>query len=288
MKSSIGVKPYYLKTKIAVLVLLTLGCKNSSDISDPNVIVRVYDNVLTKTEISHIVKSSNKGIDSAEIADRYIQEWVNKELILEKAKINIGDRAEIEQMVSEYRNSLLVSKYLELLVAQKANVTIDAQEVAAYYNENTKLYVLDEDIVSGIYLKIPVEAPKLDLLKTWMTKRTEDDLIELEDYCFQNAQKYEVFIDKWLPLSVVSKYLPNNDFSKFKKGVTIEQADSLSLYYVLVFDKLDKGEPAPLMYVEPQILKVLQHKKRLEYLGLLKKDIFDEAVKTKKVEYYEK
>ena len=191
-------------------------------------------------------------------------------------------------MVEDYRNSLIVSKYMELLVEQKAVTEIGDSEIADFYNNNQENFILNEEIINGIFVQIPLDAPRINDLKLWMKNRSEEDLLELEDYCFQNASKYENFSEKWLPASVVEKYLPGSlNKNALGKGVTIEQSDSLSRYYLVVFDEKGTGETAPLIYVRSQIIKVLQHKKRLEYIATFKKDILNEAIENKNVIYYE-
>ncbi|MFB6343793.1 hypothetical protein ACE1ET_18870 [Saccharicrinis sp. FJH62] len=272
---------------LLIIATAFYSCNNEPEASG-DVIVKVYDKVLRKSDIETLVPQNTKATDSADIVDRYIQEWVNKELILQKAKLNVGTNPSIEKMVEDYRNSLIVSKYMELLVDQKASTEISETEIAEFYNRNPENFKLNEEIINGIFLQIPLDAPRIDDLKSWMKDRTEDDLLELEDYCFQNASKYEDFSEKWLPASVLEKYLPdalNN--SALIKGVTIEQSDSLSRYYLVVFDEKDAGETAPLIYVQPQIIKILQHKKRLEYIATFKRDILNDAIENKKVIYYE-
>lgn len=270
-----------------LMFIVPVSCNNESQVPD-GVVVRVYDKFLRTSDVVPLVPEQTQAADSADIVDRYIQEWVNKELVLQKAKLNIGTNPEIERMVEDYRNSLIISKYMELLVDQKADVNISEKEIADFYNENLETFNLDEAIINGIFLQVPVNAPKLDELKSWMKNRSEEDLLELENYSFQNATKYEDFTRKWLPVSVINKYLPESlNNSKFKKDVTIEEADSLSRYYLVVFDVREKGETAPVIYVQSQINKVLQHKKRLEYIARFKKDILTEAIENKKVVYYE-
>ncbi|MFB6320119.1 hypothetical protein [Saccharicrinis sp. FJH54] len=270
-----------------ILATAFFACNNQPEASG-DVIVKVYDKVLRKSDVALLVPQNTRSADSADIVDRYIQEWVNKELILQKARLNIGTNPSIEKMVEDYRNSLIVSKYMELLVDQKAGTEISEKEIADFYNNNPENFTLNEEIINGIFIQIPEDAPRRDDLSLWMKNRSEEDMLNLEDYCFQNATKYEDFSEKWLPASVVEKYLPEPlDKKALKKGVTIEQADSLSGYYVVVFDEKDAGEVAPLIYVKPQIVKVLQHKKRLEYIADFKKDILNEAIENKKVIYYE-
>jgi hypothetical protein len=270
-----------------IFALVFYSCNNKPEASG-DVVVKVYDKVLRKSDIATLVPENTTSVDSADIVDRYIQEWVNKELILQKAMLNISSNPSIDKMVEDYRNSLIVSKYMELLVDQKAETEIGDREIADFYNGNQENFILNEEIINGIFLTVPPDAPRLDELKLWMKNRSEEYLLELEDYCFQNATKYEDFSEKWLPASVVEKYLPEPlNKSTLKKGVTIEQSDSLSRYYLVVFDEKGTGEIAPLIYVRTQIIKILQHKKRLEYIATFKKDILNEAIENKKVMYYE-
>ena len=262
-----------------------LSCKEEEEVAD-NVIVTVYDKALTIQEVNSILPDKYNAVDSADIVDRYINEWINKELILKNAELNVGSDPEIEQMVKDYRNSLMVSKYTELLVDQKFENEINEKDIANYYNNNLQSFVLSEQILSGIFFKIPIDAPKLNDLKKWSEKRSEEDLLELEEYCMQNAQIYEDFRNKWLSVRNITTYLTEvPDERSLRQGVTLEQTDSLSRYYVLVFDSKTSGETAPLMFVRKQIEKILTHKNKLNYIASFKKDIYNEAIKNKNIIY---
>lgn len=273
-----------LKGLIIVFSFITLvSCApDRPDLTD-DVVAQVFGKTMTGTDLTKIIPDALSGSDSAELAQKYIQEWVYNELLLEKARINVGADPEILKMVEDYTNSLLISKYLELLVAQKGDFNLSEQEVYEYYTANTESFVLSESVLKGLYFQLPANAPRISQVEKWLRGKTEEDLLELENYCFQNARKYDNFADKWMSASKVLKPFGEVNENNIRSGVTFESSDTLYRHYLLVFDVIRQNDYAPVEFVKPGIERILMHKKRVDYIDKVKKDLLNEALNNKSV-----
>jgi hypothetical protein len=271
-----------LKGLIKVLLFIALASCTAerSDVSD-DVVAQVFGKTMYRTDLANVIPDALTGVDSAELAQKYIQEWVYNELLLQKAKINVGTDPEILKMIDDYSNSLLISKYLELLVAQKGDFALSEQEIYDYYAVNTESFVLSEAVIKGLYFQLPANAPKISQVEKWLRGKTEEDLLELENYCFQNARKYDNFTDKWMSASVVLKPFTSVTDNIIRSGVTFESSDSLYRHYLLVFDVIKQSDYAPLEFVKPGIERILLHKKRVDYIDRVKKDLLNDALNNK-------
>ncbi len=275
---------------VLLLAVSLTACEWQKTDDNDDLVVSVYDKGLTKQQLRKIIPDGASYQDSIELSDKYTQEWVAKELLVEKAKLNIGDDQDIRDMVEEYRNSLLVSRYLELMVEQKANNEPTEDEVLDYYQLFKDNFLLKEVIVRGSFLKINLEAPRMDDVKKWIQSKSVKDSLLLDDYCFRNATNFEHFGEKWVSMDVLSNHLPeeiNTRSSRFSAGNLIEQKDSLFLYLLKLDQVKLENDTAPLEFVSPKIYKILRHQKKLNYLSMLKKSIYDEAIKDKVIVFYD-
>ena len=72
----------------------------------------------------------------------------------------------------------------------------------------------------------------------------------------------------------------------FKKPKLLEVKDSLVIYLFQLAERLERGNIAPISYVENTIRDILFNQKKLELLRSFDNDILQDAIKTRKFEKY--
>jgi hypothetical protein len=148
---------------------------------------------------------------------------------------------------------------------------------------------LQENIIKGIFIKVPKEAPNQDKLRQWYRSKAGEDLLNLESYCLQNAKKYEVFADNWIPFRRINASLPEPIFGEDRFLETTrnyETSDAQFNYYLSIHDVMLIGNTAPLDYVEDRVRAILLNKKRGEFLKNLEQDLYEEALRDKIVKFH--
>ena len=80
------------------------------------IIASIGDNHLYKEDIKSIVPQGTNSEDSTLIIDAYIRRWATNILILENAKRNVSNQAEINKMAEEYRRTLTIHYYKQEMV----------------------------------------------------------------------------------------------------------------------------------------------------------------------------
>lgn len=272
-----------------LFIFLVYSCGNSSDEIPDNVVAKAGSSILYLDEIEHMVPPGLDSIDSVELARQYITKWVTGELISEKAIFNIGaSNQEINQLVREYRNSLIIKKYKEQLLDKKADIDPTLEEIETFYQANKANYLLKDDIIEGILLKVSLDAPKLKELRKWFTSSSIEDLAEVESYSYQHAAMYDDFREKWVPFKNVEQLFPekfSNQRRAIKTDDLLEQSDSLFTYMLKITSFKLVNDTAPMSYVEQNITTLLRHKKKLDFFRMLEKDIYNEGIKNKSVIY---
>ncbi len=274
---------------IMVVVSLLTSCQKDNEALPDNVVVKVYNKSLYNTDIQKLVPENIGGADSVDITQKYIQKWITRELIVQKAIFNVGaNDPEINKLVEDYRNSLIVKKYKEMLLERKANIDPTPEEIEAFYQQYGSTYTLSEDVVQGVIMKIPADAPKQKDLITWLKSDSDDVYTDIEGYSYQHAIMFDDFRNKWVALSVIQQLMPQafkDEAPKMLKKKYVEQTDTLNNYFFRITALKQKSEVAPKEYVEEKIITLLRHKKKLQYFSTFEKDIYNEGIKDESVIY---
>ena len=121
-----------------------IACKGKLDFSkkkadDEKIIVQFGEHFLTDRDIRLILPQDISAEDSAILVNTYIEEWVKKKAIVDKAEANIDELTlkEIDNKMVEYRQDLLVNAYNNYLIEKNVNDSVSDSEVRSYF-ENTK------------------------------------------------------------------------------------------------------------------------------------------------------
>jgi len=275
---------YSLLTYIVLLIGL-ISCEQ--DAPDQNAVARVNDKYLSNTELDEAMPKGLASEDSVLYRNNYIKIWATKELLLEKARINVeDDNNEIEALILDYRKELLIDRYKKALLQQELDTVITYIDINDYYEANKNVYRLNEDLVQLKYIHFNKDMnDKKELVRLFKSDAPEDldELIdrELEFYSFS-------FNDSiWVAYRDVEKKLT---FLKEEKNIKnkqyIQKEDSLGVYLLAVKDLRQRNEIAPLNYVIPTIKQMILHKRKLELMNEIEKTIMVDAINNKQFEQY--
>ena len=223
--------------------------------------------------------------DSLRVTQQYIRQWAQDILLYDKAMSHTN--AQIEAMVADYRRTLYAQAYEEHLADRNMPKAIMDSSVVAIYAQMPNRFKLDESIMQGMLVVVPVDAPNIAKLRQQMTNQSLD---KIEKYVYQNASGYELFEDKWLTTTEVIRQIPveRADFeAKLKAGNHIEIADSTKLYLLQITKKCIRGEAMPLDYARPEIEKIILNARQVEFLRKERERLYNEAIQKQKIHFYE-
>jgi hypothetical protein len=287
-----GVNMRYLKNllwSITTLVILMMGCIPAKKDPLSHVIVTVDGVSLTMRDLRYAIPENIRYDDSVAIAEDFIGRWIRNKLMLRQAEMNLtASEKDVDQLLDEYRTSLLVHMYQQKMLEQKHSPLITSREIEAYYNDMKDNFNLQENIIKGVFIKVPKTAPNQSDLRQWYRSLTGEFLISLEAYSFQYARSYEQFLEHWIPFSRINTFLPEpvvNEDRFLRWSRHYETQDSLYNYYLAVHDYKLTGNTAPLEFVEERIKAILLNKKRIEFIQQLGIDLYEEALRDKIVSF---
>lgn len=223
--------------------------------------------------------------DSARVRDQYIRQWAQDILLYDNATSRTNE--EIEAMVDNYRTTLYVRAYEERLVAKRMPKQIADSTIIALYEQMPGRFQLDESIMRGMLLVVPLDAPKMDKLRTWLTKQ---DMDAIEKYAYQNASGYDLFTDRWLTTTEMIGRIPLERAeleSRLKTKNQIEVKDSTKTYLLQITEKHIRGEAMPIDYARPEIEKMVLYARQADFLRAERERLYKEAVEAKKITFFD-
>lgn len=264
------------------------GCQALEKKQQVGAAVEVSGHYLYRSTLDSLTVGLNSE-DSLRVVQQYIAQWAKDVLVYEEVqrKKSTIESSQIERMVSDYRSTLYRQAYEDYLVERQMPKGVADSAVAQIYARMPERFRLDESIVKGLLVIVPSDALKIDKLRGWMSKQEMDNI---EKYAYQNAKGYELFDDKWLTTTDLMAHMPisRNDLeTNLKTKNQIEVKDSTKTYILQVTDKHMRGEQMPIDYARPQIEKILLNARQVEFLEKERERLYNEAIQTKKIQFYE-
>ena len=285
------VKHGFMRKGIVVILCVALfcGCAKFEQKRLSGVAVEYNGATVTYADLDALTHGLSSE-DSARVADSYIQQWATSLIVYDRSK-EIKSR-EIDEMVENYRRSLCQHEWERKQIAQKMPMLIEDSLVLEFYEQNKQHFILDRAILRGLLLIMPVGAPNIEKLKDMVEVPHEEENIEwVEKYAYQYAVGYELFLDDWKTVEQIAVYMPysQDELSKqIKQKKQILAQDSLNVYLLQVTDFCGKGEYKPLEYVQDEIKELILSQRQVEFIRLLREDLYEKAVQQGKLKRYEK
>lgn len=255
-------------------------------------IARVKDIYLYPQTLKGIVQPGMNKEDSMSMVQRYIKSWIRKQLLITRAQQNLDfDEMEIERKVLDYRYALMMHEFEKIYVNNKLNTEISEEEIRQYYEENQDNFELDQNIVRGIFIKLPKGAPKIARLRYLMKSNKSENFEELKTYCYSFASKVHLEGSIWLYFSDLYTYMPSQPIADEKKFLRnhhfYEASDEDYMYFLKIDGYKLQADTSPLEFVEDEIRKIILHKRKVKLAKELERKIYDEAVKNNDFEIFE-
>ena len=279
---------------LAVLSLLLLvSCKWRSRVTeflyDKTPIVEIGTDVLYLEDLKQVLPLGLSDADSTLFAERYIRNWAQDVLFYQNAIRNIPDTKDIDRLVENYRRSLFEHEYQRRLIEQKFSSDITEEEIEQFFNDNQRLFILDESLIKGLFLKISVKSHDLSEIRKLYTLQDDESFEEIEKYSIRNAGRCEFFYDNWRSVAELEVLLPsleNHLESQLKDNCSFEFKDEEYIYLLNVSEYAPKGGIEPLDHARGRIRGLLLNNNEVAYMRKIKEDLYDAAIEKNKIIFH--
>lgn len=252
-------------------------------------IARVYDKYLTTKNIEGLITKNTSKEDSIRIVNNYVESWVQQQLLLHQAEMNMEvEDLTIQQQIEDYRNSLVIYEYEQKLVSQKVDTSVSEEELSKYYEGYSRNFLLKNNIIKLAFIKVDKGAPKYDSIKFWFKEGVYHD--KLKNWCNQYAGQFSFDTTEWHQMAQVRTLLPTtieNEEQFLLFNSYVEQADTNNFsYFMNIHDYRIKNGIAPLSYVQDDIESIILNKRKVNFVQNLYLDLYKKAFKNKEFEIF--
>ena len=277
-----------------LLILLLVSCKWNKSVTEyvqgKTPIVEINGDVLYLEDIKKVIPLGLSESDSAMFAERYIKNWAQDALFYQNAIRNIPDTKDIDRLVENYRRSLFEHEFQRRLIEQKFSAETSQEEIERFYKENEGLFVLDESLVKGLFLKIPIKSHDLSDIRKLYTRQDDESFEEIEKYSIRNAGRCDFFYDNWRTVAELEVLLPVLDKpleSLLKDKRNFEFKDEENIYLLNVSEYVAKGGIEPLDHARSRIRGLLINSNEVSYMRKIKEDLYDAAIEKNRIIFHQ-
>ncbi len=265
-----------------MIFVLAVSCTISKKPKNDPPIARAYEKYLYSSQLQEIIPKEISPQDSQVVAKDHIDKWIRNQLLLFQAEQQLSpEEKNVERQIEDYRTSLLIYKYEQDYLNQKLDTNIVDQDIEKYYNENSSNFILNNNLIKGLFIQVPRTAPDVYKVRMWYTSQNPDHIKELEKYCYKNATRYDYFEEEWEFFTKILKELPEmytrpENILQYRKSY--ETKDSTYYYFLKISDFRLEGSVAPLEFIRKDIRNILINKKKIQLIQELESEIYNDAL----------
>lgn len=254
-------------------------------------VARVFDTYLYKTELMGIAPDNLSEEDSAKLVEKYVDGWIKKQLLIARASSKIEfDEAEIDRKVLDYKYALMVHEYEKYEINQRLNKEVTEQEIQKYYNEKFENFLLKQNIIKCLFVKIPKDAPRISRIRGLLRGYPDSDMEEIKSYCFRFAVSSSLENEAWLNFDDVVKNTPlasiPNKVQFLKDNSFVESSDDQFIYFIKLLEYKISDQISPLEFIREDIVNIVVNKRKIELAKALQEEIVNEAQRNDEFEIY--
>ncbi len=276
---------------IGILIIVFSSCNTFKDAQEREIVARVNSSFLYMDEIMNKFPENTTKEDSITIVNNYIKRWATKQLLLDRAKLNLAQEEmnDFNALVKDYKNTLYTNAYKNAVIAKSIDEEVSEAELENYYEKNQKNFKLKTELIQLRYVQLSPDYENVVATRKQFDRYNDEDRIILNENKLQFI-KHSFEDSLWVELDQVIEKIPVLKKLKkkeiLKKQKTIHLLDSLGVYLVRIKKVLKRNETAPLGYVKSTVKQIILNKRKQELVRKLEKDITKDAIKNKQFEIY--
>lgn len=286
MNLKLRIAPFFFG--LSLCMLLACGSDNEEKAKDDVLLAKVFNKTLFLSQLEGMVPTEIPREDSIMIVNTYVERWVRESLLMDEAEKNIPKDLNIDELVRDYRASLIRHNYEKLIVDTQLDSMINQEELRRYYDEHKDQYVLKSPIVRCHFIKIPQDLEQREEIEELWDKNEESSNLLLLDYCNNFASIYMLDDSTWYKTPDILGQLPKEKVKKgdIRSGKEMTFSHENFRYLLRINEVVAKNKTAPMSYVSEEASKVILHKRKLKLLDEKREEIYEQGMKMKKFEIY--
>ncbi len=283
-----------MKYKIAIFLIfgICLGSCNffGDKETEDEVIARAFNEYLYKHEIDNILEPGTSYEDSAIIVKRYLDTWVRQQVLLNAARNYLTEeQMNFDKKIEDYLNSLVIFTFEKEYINNNLDTVVSLDEIADYYEQYKDDFKLKDNIVQASYIKLSKDAPDQNTTRNLIRSDDPEDLMQLEEYCVQNAAAYFIDNESWLIFNQLLRNIPlevSNQEQFLRNNKLVEITDDFYRYFIYINDYKLKESISPLSFEKDNIRNIIINKRKHDLISRYRNELYRSAVKNNSFEVY--
>jgi len=276
---------------IFILTIFLSSCSYFGNRRGDQKIARAYDRFLYQSDLAGLIPEGTNHSDSVVIASRYVENWVKQQVYLEQAQNNLAkDLVSLERKVQDYRNSLLIFAYENQLIKEELDTIINDSILQEYYQQHQNEFRLRDHIVMVNFIKLPVDAPEINLVRRLIRSEEPDDIERLEEYCINNAAGYFLDQEAWFIFTDILREIPlnpSNHESYLRNTKNVELRDQYYRYFLYIRDYKLEGSISPLAFQVENIKTIVLNHRKQNLINNFRQELYLDALKNSEFEIFD-
>jgi len=261
------------------------SCSFFNNKKQGDAVAQAYDKYLYRSDIRGIVPPGTAVNDSIELVQRFIDNWIRRQVVLNQAESNLSpEQKDFTEQLEAYRNSLIVYGYESELIRQKLDTVVSQQQIQEFYDQNPQNFQLRENIVRVSYVKIPQASASLAPAKkaTQLLKSGRAlDIDLLDELCQSSMLVCRLDDENWISFNDLQREIPiaiDNQDNFLQNRSFFETSDSLFLYVVRISEFKMKESLSPLSFETENIRNIIINRRKLELINQMEQEVFQKAL----------
>lgn len=281
---------YFFRVVIFLWVIVFSSCSLLDSKRGDQKIARAYNHYLYKTDLDGLIPDGTSYSDSILIAKGYIENWIKQQVYLEQAQNNLANELlSVERKVQDYRNSLIIFEYENQLVKEQLDTVINDSILKEYYQKHQNEFKLRDHIVKVNFIKLPIDAPEINLVRRLIRSQETDDIQKLEEYCINNAAGYFLDQDAWFIFTDILREIPLNPTnyeSYLRNTKNVELRDQFYRYFLYIRDYKLEGSTSPLAFQSENIKAIILNHRKQNLVNNFRQDLYLNAIRNSQIEIF--
>ena len=263
------------------------SCSNFSNNNSNNLVARAGENFLYEDDLPSYVSKD----DSLIKISSFIETWAKEKVLYDLSIINLSQskRAEIDELVDNYRIDLYINSYKDLIVNSKIDSIVTNEQIDSFYSMNVKNFKLNENLVKYRYVKVPDDNININRIRRYIVRMNEQDRYFLDSLNFQFADLKlddSIWFTERDVISSINFINQNNKSRYFIKDRLFTLNESNYINFFIVDDMLKSGNIPPKSYLYDRIKSTIINQRKLDILKGINQEILNDALKSRKYEVY--
>ena len=276
---------------LVIVLMVFSSCELFKSPEEKETIARVNDEYLYKSDFINDYPGNLSKSDSLLFSNQYINNWATKQLLKQRAEINLGQEKLVgfDKLAEDYKLDLYTNAYMNALIVKKLDTIIVKNEFDSLFNNTKQNFKLNEELLKFRSITIDKNHNNIKSIEKRFRRFDSIDKIVLDSLSIQ-FHSFMLSDTVWVKKSQLLQKLPmaanHIDSHLLKKSNFIQFEDSIRVYLVQINDLLKRNEPAPQEYMTQTLKQIILNKRKLKLINQLEIDVRKDAIQNQEFEIY--